>query len=392
MTLLARHWLLAVAAATLVGAGACERRADDARTADADATGPAQSDSAVETRVQARYFADATVKGRRIDVDADNGVVTLTGTVESEAAKARAADLARQVDGVTRVEDRLRVEPGQRTDATTPDARRPTEPTDSGEMDPNTVNPGWITTKIQSQYFLSPDVKGNNIDVTTSGNGHVTLRGTAESAAERQEAVRIARATDGVRDVSDELRVTGDPDARPAAGTARPAGDRDPGGDLGDGWTSAKIQAKYFMDGEVKGRNIDVTTNNGVVTLRGEVETAAEKRQAVAIARATDGVSDVRDELRMVPDTDADRARGVDVRGATQPVTDAWLTTKIQSKYFLDRSLKARDIDVTTNAGVVTLTGRVENEAQKREAEAIAKETGGVTRVDNKLQIGATKR
>jgi len=387
MTFLGNRWLLAVAAATFVGAGACGRGADDTRTADADASQTTMNDASVETRVQARYFADATVKGRRIDVDADNGVVTLTGAVDSDAAKARAVDLARQVDGVTRVEDRLRVEPEQAADA-----RRPAETGDSGDMDPNTVSPGWITTKIQSQYFLSPDVKGNNIDVTTSGTGHVTLRGTAESAAERQEAVRIARATDGVRDVSDELRVTGDPDARPADGTARPAGDRDPGGDLGDGWTSAKIQAKYFMDGEVKGRNIDVTTNSGVVTLRGEVETAAEKRQAVAIARATDGVTGVRDELRLVPDTDADRERGINVRGTLQPVNDTWLTTKIQSKYFLDRSLKARDIDVTTNGGVVTLTGRVENEAQKREAEAIAKETAGVARVDNKLQIGGTNR
>jgi osmotically-inducible protein OsmY len=386
MTLSGNRWLLAVAAATFVGAGACGRNADDTRTADADASRTTVNDASVETRVQARYFADATVKGHRIDVDADNGVVTLTGAVQSDAAKARAVDLARQVDGVTRVDDRLRVEPEQRADA-----RRPAETGDSADTDPNTVNPGWITTKIQSQYFLSPDVKGNNIDVTTMGNGHVTLRGTVESAAERQEAVRIARATDGVRDVSDELRVAADPDARPAEGAARPDADRDPGGDLGDGWTTAKIQAKYFLDGDVKGHEINVTTVNGVVTLQGEVENAAEKRQAVALARATDGVSDVRDELRIVPDPDADRNRGVNVRGTTQPVSDAWVTTKIQSKYFLDRSLKARDIDVTTNAGVVTLTGRVDNDAQKREAEAIAKETEGVTRVDNKLQVGGNR-
>ena len=383
MRLSGRNWLLGVAAATLLATGACERRADQTQTTDANANRPARSDAAVTTSVQAKYFADATVKGHQIDVDAEKGVVTLTGTVDNDAQKARAVQLAQQVDGVTRVEDRLRVEaprPG-----TTP-AGRPAEG-DTADTDPNDVNQSWITSKIQSQYFLSPDVKGRNIDVTTHVNGAVTLRGTVETAAERQEAVRIARATDGVREVNDELRVTGDASARPADASR----DRDPGGDLGDGWTTAKIQAKYFLDGEVKGHEINVTTNNGVVTLQGQVESAAEKRQAVALARSTDGVSDVRDELKIVADSDADRPRDRDVtvRKTTQPVSDAWVTTKIQSKYFVDRDLKARDINVTTRNGVVTIEGRVDNEAQKREAEAIAKETNGVTKVENKLTIGA---
>ena len=388
MRVLAKRWLLGVAAATFVAAGACERRADQTQTA--DTTKPARSDAAVTTSVQAKYFADSTVKGHRIDVDSEKGVVTLTGTVENDAQKARAVQLAQQVDGVTRVEDRLRVE-APRADARPAPDRGRADTGDSADTDPNTVNPGWVTSKIQSQYFLSPDVKGRHIDVTTSGDGRVTLRGTVESAAEKQEAVRIARATDGVRNVDDELRVTGDPSARPTEPNA--PRDRDAGGDLGDGWTTAKIQAKYFLDGDVKGHEINVTTNNGVVTLQGQVESAAEKRQAVALARSTDGVTDVRDELKIVADSDAaGKARTGDAvvrRDSNQPVTDTWITTKIQSKYFVDRDLKARNISVTTNNGVVMLQGYVDNEAQKREAEAIAKETNGVMKVDNKLAIGA---
>ena len=386
MRVLANRWLLGVVAATFVAAGACERRADQTQTA--ETTKPARSDAAVTTSVQAKFFADSTVKGHRIDVDSEKGVVTLTGTVENDAQKARAVQLAQQVDGVTRVEDRLRVEAPRADARPAPDRGRAAEG-DSADTDPNTVNPGWVTSKIQSQYFLSPDVKGRHIDVSTSGDGRVTLRGAVESAAEKQEAVRIARATDGVRDVEDELRVTGDPSARPNEPNA--PRDRDAGGDLGDGWTTAKIQAKYFLDGDVKGHNINVTTNNGIVSLQGEVETAGEKRQAVALARATDGVTDVRDELKIVPDTDADKARADAParRDSDQPVADSWITTKIQSKYFIDRDLKARNINVTTNKGVVTLTGHVDNDAQKREAEAIAKETNGVTKVDNKLAIGA---
>jgi osmotically-inducible protein OsmY len=387
MTLEARRWLVGAVAALLVAAGACERRADPSQTA--DTTKPGRSDAAVTVSVQAKYFADATVKGHRIDVDTEDGVVTLNGTVESDAQKARAVQLAQQVDGVSRVEDRLRVEAPRADARPAPDRSRQAEG-DSGDMDPATVNPGWITTKIQSQYFLSPDVKGHTIDVTTMSNGHVTLRGTVETAAERQEAVRIAQKTDGVREVNDELRIAADTSARAtdpkAPATGEPA--RDPGGDLGDGWTTAKIQAKYFMDGDVKGRNINVTTNNGVVTLQGEVGSAAEQRQAVALAHATEGVTGVRDELKLVPDPDAAKAP---VGGSNQPMGDAWITTKIQSKYFIDRDLKARDINVTTRNGMVTLQGRVDNEAQKREAEAIAKETQGVAKVENKLTVGMNK-
>jgi hyperosmotically inducible periplasmic protein len=50
---------------------------------------------------------------------------------------------------------------------------------------------------------------------------------------------------------------------------------------------------------DVGGLDIDVTTENGVVTLSGEVSNAAERLQAIAIARNTDGVCDVRDQLQM---------------------------------------------------------------------------------------------
>jgi osmotically-inducible protein OsmY len=127
---------------------------------------------------------------------------------------------------------------------------------------------GWITTKIQAQYFLDPEIKPWNIDVTTNSAGVVTLRGVVEEAADRDEAVRIARETEGVSRVDNQLRVKAE--APTAADTTR-ADDQ-----AGDGWITAKVQAKFFVDPDVKGRNIDVETQNRVVTLRGDVETEAE--------------------------------------------------------------------------------------------------------------------
>ncbi len=73
----------------------------------------------------------------------------------------------------------------------------------------------------------------------------------------------------------------------------------------GDAASDARItmtvQAKYFASNEVKGREIDVDTSNGVVTLKGTVNSHSEHNQAVALARSTDGVRDVRDQLQMTP-------------------------------------------------------------------------------------------
>lgn len=61
-------------------------------------------------QVKVKLLADPDVSGLRIDVDTRDRIVTLTGTVRTQAEKARALELAREVEGVTRVTDRLMVE------------------------------------------------------------------------------------------------------------------------------------------------------------------------------------------------------------------------------------------------------------------------------------------
>ena len=63
-----------------------------------------------------------------------------------------------------------------------------------------------MTIKIQSKFFLDPDIKGSAINVNTS-DGVVTLQGTVESATDKQSAEQIAKATDGVASVRNELKV-----------------------------------------------------------------------------------------------------------------------------------------------------------------------------------------
>ena len=69
-------------------------------------------------------------------------------------------------------------------------------------------------------------------------------------------------------------------------------------------------------------------------------------------------------------------------------ISDAWITTKLQSKYYLDSDVRGLDIDVTTNGGVVTLTGKVSSAAERAKALSLAKSTDGVKQVIDKLTLG----
>lgn len=92
-------------------------RATDAKTDDAqkkagdvtDRVGDAVGNAALTTKIKTLFLADTAISGLRIDVDSNNGVVTLTGMVPSAAEKTRALKVAREADGVKSVVDRLKV-------------------------------------------------------------------------------------------------------------------------------------------------------------------------------------------------------------------------------------------------------------------------------------------
>jgi hyperosmotically inducible periplasmic protein len=199
------------------------------------------------------------------------------------------------------------------------------------------------------------------------------------------------------------LSIAASASAQAAAGTASSK--------LNDAWITTQVYARFFADPDIKGRNIDVDTAGGMVTLTGEVHSAAEKSQAVGKARATDGVTQVVDKLTLNPG--GGRPLSADVRDKAaaardkavadwpkrkdqartaadrigKEISDTWITTKVQSMYFLDREVKGMDIDVTTTGGVVALAGTVSSDAVRKKAIADAQSIEGVKRVVDKLVV-----
>ena len=178
------------------------------------------------------------------------------------------------------------------------------------------IKDSWITLKVHSQFVPEDALKDSDIDVDTS-KGVVMLNGTVASEAGRARAIAIAKATDGVNNVMDHLLV-----AAPATAAMREAGHdaadktkdaahttadktRDVAGTTGkavtDGWIKSKIAAQYVTEDSLDKSDIDIDVTKGAVALKGAVRTAAAKDRATAIAKTTDGVKSVKNDLKIDP-------------------------------------------------------------------------------------------
>jgi hyperosmotically inducible periplasmic protein len=156
-----------------------------------------------------------------------------------------------------------------------------------------------VTTAVKSKFAADDTVKAHTINVDTKDRV-VTLKGEVDSDATRAQAVTLARTTDGVRDVVDALVVTPKPAA--TTGIDENARDmaRDTGALMGDAGITTAVKTKLLADTVVGGLDINVDTKDAIVTLTGDVASSAEKRKAVQIARDTDNVKSVKDNLKIV--------------------------------------------------------------------------------------------
>jgi osmotically-inducible protein OsmY len=149
-----------------------------------------------------------------------------------------------------------------------------------------------------------------------------------------------------------------------------------------------KIAFRLETNASVRKYDLRVKVDNGVATLSGDVATAAQKAEAERLAKV-DGVTRVVNTIQVDPNEDktvADRIKsGMSKTG--EKITDAWITTKVKWFFVGEDALKGSDINVDTTNGVVTLKGTVASAAGKARAEALAKDTDGVTRVVDQLTI-----
>ena len=135
-----------------------------------------------------------------------------------------------------------------------------------------------------------------------------------------------------------------------------------------------EIRTKLRADSDLKNNAIDVDVDNGVVTLKGTVDTADERAKADALAKV-DGVVRVDDQLE------------VGSKGMKATLADTAITTKLKAEFLTDDTVRKGDISVNTNNGVVTLSGTVRSEEARKRAVDLARGQDGVMRVADKLTV-----
>jgi hyperosmotically inducible protein len=146
---------------------------------------------------------------------------------------------------------------------------------------------------------------------------------------------------------------------------------------VNDSWLTAKTKIALAADSRVKGRQIEVETTEGRVILRGKVDSDTAKRAAEGITAGLDGVKTVKNELQVVaPST----------REAVEEKDEA-ITARVKEHFAKDAYLKKADIDVQTNAGVVSLTGEVRDIMTSAQASWTAWQVPGVKSVKNDLTV-----
>lgn len=157
-----------------------------------------------------------------------------------------------------------------------------------------------------------------------------------------------------------------------ATATQRSAGEV-----VDDGVIGAKVKTALIEDETTKARQIDVSVSRGVVDLAGAVDSQAAKTRAGTLAQNVEGVSEVRNNLTV----------GTPSRSAGTVIDDATVTTRVKAALVANTVTKARQINVETRQGVVSLNGFVDSQMEANEAVKEARAVPGVAEVRNDLEI-----
>jgi len=143
----------------------------------------------------------------------------------------------------------------------------------------------------------------------------------------------------------------------------------------------ATLETRLAESDELSALMINTDVQDGVVTLKGDVATDAQRELATEMARSIDGVREVDNQLNLTS-----VEPGIAERVAAN-ATDAAITASVKTRLLASDNTSGLDVDVDTDDQVVTLTGEVGTETERELAGLIAANTNGVDSVINELDV-----
>lgn len=220
----------------------------------------AKMDDRIETAAKNSYVFKNYLKGSNIKIKSKAGAVTLTGTVAEESHKELAAETVAALPDVKSVDNKLAIK-----------GERPAEKSDT-----------WLMTKVKTTLLFHRSVSGLHTEVDVK-DGIVTLRGVAESQAQKELTTDYAMDIEGVSAVNNEMTVKKTPEA------ARTIGDK-----VDDASITALVKLTLLYHRSTSALNTSVTTKDGVVTLSGKAGNTAELDLTTKLADDVKGVKSVK--------------------------------------------------------------------------------------------------
>jgi hyperosmotically inducible periplasmic protein len=152
---------------------------------------------------------------------------------------------------------------------------------------------------------------------------------------------------------------------------------RAPGEEIDDAVLLTKVKSALVKDSVTEAGEVNVDVYRGVVKLSGFVDTPKEKTTAAEVAGKVSGVKSVQNDITV---------HGRDST-AGEVVDDSILTAKVKAALIASSDTKAHQINVETKAGVVQLSGFVDNADAKAAAADVARSVTGVKDVENELSV-----
>lgn len=298
-----------------------------------------RDDGEIETDVVAALIEDPATDSFEIGVDVEDGVATLTGTVDSWRERDLAETVVKGVAGIEKIENKILVE----------------YETERPDLD--------VQREIEKALQWDVLVADGLIDVSVE-DGHVKLSGTVGSAAEKHRAERKAWVA-GVESVdTDELTVAKWARDERLRKQKYPPKSAD---EIRDA-----IENALMYDPRVYSFDVTPEVAGSVVTLRGTVDNLKAKRAAEQDAKNTVGVSAVTNLIEVEP------AAGL---------SDVQIGEKVRDAIERDPFLERYEITAVVVDGEALLTGVVDSHFEKAQAEEVASTVEGVLTVDNQLKV-----
>ena len=219
-----------------------------------------------------------------------------------------------------------------------------------------------IESSAKKSYVFKTYLKDDDIKIE-SKDGAVTLTGIVSEEYHKSLAQETVVGLPGVKSVDNRLDVKGEP---PTANS--------------DAWLVTKVKTTLLFHRSVSAGKTEVDVKDGIVILRGEAASQAQKDLTTEYAKDVEGVKDVKNEMTVAKTSKKTRTVG-------EKIDDASITAQVKMALLFHRSTSAINTKVETKDGVVTLTGKAQNAAEKDLVDKLVNDITGVKSVNNRMTI-----